>query len=174
MSHHRMHGTCRVTYSITSAGTGTPGRGRSHGRVGGVHRHVVRPVRIGLGGAPLCPDRPPCRRRCRGNRLLDTYRRLYPSSAHGEVLPLRPDRLAEDFVAAQLTDSSRRELMAKLLANVDPGSDRRAPHVMTARALSLPRRSGSCVVDGSDTSELTAPLAPPTPVGKDDDIKQAS
>ncbi len=60
-------------------------------------------------------------------RLLDTYRSLYPPSAHGEVLlPLRPDRLAEDFVAAQLADSSRRELVTDLLANVDPGSDRTA------------------------------------------------
>lgn len=60
-------------------------------------------------------------------RLLDTYRRLYPPSAHGEVLaPLRPDRLAEDFVAAQLADSSRRELVTDLFANIDPASDRAA------------------------------------------------
>ncbi len=60
-------------------------------------------------------------------RLLDTYRRLYPPSAHGEVLlPLGPDRLAEDFVAAQLADSSRRELVTELFANVDLGSDQTA------------------------------------------------
>ena len=58
---------------------------------------------------------------------MNTYRRLYPPSVHGEALPpLRPDRLAEDFIAAQLADSSRQEWVTELFANIDPGSDRTA------------------------------------------------
>ena len=41
-------------------------------------------------------------------------------------MALRPGRLAEDFIAAQLTDSSRQELVTDLLADADPGSDRAA------------------------------------------------
>jgi tetratricopeptide (TPR) repeat protein len=65
-------------------------------------------------------------------RVLEAHYWLYPPSSGappaagqpegtgGEVLfPLKPDRLAEDFIAAQLTQAGRRELVTDLISVAD-------------------------------------------------------
>ncbi|MGD0069281.1 MAG: tetratricopeptide repeat protein [Streptosporangiaceae bacterium] len=76
------------------------------------------------------------------NRLLEAHRRLYPPLpgasgstercgtsplANGELLlPLTPDRLAEDFIGAQLAQTERQELVSELITVAGQKEDRAA------------------------------------------------
>ncbi|MQY06065.1 tetratricopeptide repeat protein [Actinomadura macrotermitis] len=70
-------------------------------------------------------------------QLLATHRRLYPAdtltqSNPAALAPLRPDRIAEDFIATQLARPHTAELVTELLSHAEPAEIRQGLIMLAA------------------------------------------
>ncbi|MEV7068937.1 hypothetical protein AB0N97_40140 [Streptomyces collinus] len=97
-------------------------------------RNVLRAVRVGESDADL-------------ELLLDWHTQLYPQTDPGQraavhLVPLRPDRLAEDFIAAHLLRPRVAELVTELLVSSPATRDDANDGYMRRRAVALLNGAG--------------------------------
>ncbi|WP_214103912.1 tetratricopeptide repeat protein [Acrocarpospora catenulata] len=96
--------------------------------------------------------------------LLGAHRRLYPPDAsgtgHAVLPPLRPDRFAEDFLAAQLSRPHTTELLTELFGHATPAETRQGLIMLaaTANRHTSPRAAFFALAAGPAASHAGAPV----------------